>query len=281
MLRVKEIKKTYPGFELSLDLEVPAGRITGLIGQNGAGKSTLYKCILQLCYPDSGKVELFGKDLSEINETDKQQIGVVLAESQFSSYLTIEDVIRIMKCMYEEFNENDFRNKCQQFSLDTRKKIKELSTGMKAKLNVLLALSHKAKLLLLDEPTVGLDVLARDDVLNMIREYMAEDEDRAVLISSHISSDLETLCDDFYMIHDGKIIMHEDTDRLLSDYAIIKVSEEEYEKLDKKYLLKVKKEGFGYRCLSDQREFYLNNYPELVIERSGIDELIELMLRGE
>ncbi|MBR4421958.1 MAG: ATP-binding cassette domain-containing protein, partial [Erysipelotrichaceae bacterium] len=197
------------------------------------------------------------------------------------SYLTIEDVIRIMKCMYEEFNENDFRNKCQQFSLDTRKKIKELSTGMKAKLNVLLALSHKAKLLLLDEPTVGLDVLARDDVLGMIREYMAEDEDRAVLISSHISSDLETLCDDFYMIHDGKIIMHEDTDRLLSDYAIIKVSDEEYEKLDKKYLLKVKKEGFGYRCLSDQREFYLNNYPELVIERSGIDELIELMLRGE
>ena len=281
MLKIKELKKTYPGFELSCDLEVPAGRITGLIGQNGAGKSTLYKCILQLCFADSGRIELFGNDLKEITEKDKQDIGVMLAESQFSSYITIEDAIQIMKCFYDAFDENDFRSKCRQFNLDTKKKIKELSTGMKAKLNVLLALSHKAKILLLDEPTVGLDVLARDDILAMIREYMAEDEERAALISSHISSDLETLCDDFYMIHDGKIILHEETDRLLSDYAILKVSEEEYEKLDRKYLLKVKKEAFGYRCLSDQRQFYMNNYPQLVIERSGIDELIELMLRGE
>ena len=149
---------------------------------------------------------------------------------------------------------------------------------MKAKFKVLAALSHKAELLILDEPTVGLDVIARDEVLNMLREYMEENESSSILISSHISSDLESLCDDFYMIHAGKIILHEDTDVLLSDYAVLKVSEEEYEKLDQQYLIKIRKEAYGYRCLTNQKQFYMENYPDVVIENGKIDDLVVICL---
>ena len=124
------------------------------------------------------------------------------------------------------------------------KKIKEFSTGMKAKLKVLVAISHHAKLLILDEPTAGLDVIARDELLELLREFMEKEEDRAILISSHISSDLETLCDDLYMIHDGKIILHEDTDVLLGDYALLKLDDTQYHTLDKQYLLRSKKRVF-------------------------------------
>ena len=147
----------------------------------------------------------------------------------------------------------------------------------KAKFKVLAALSHKAELLILDEPTVGLDVIARDEVLNMLREYMEENESSSILISSHISSDLESLCDDFYMIHAGKIILHEDTDVLLSDYAVLKVAEEEYEKLDQQYLIKIRKEAYGYRCLTNQKQFYMENYPDVVIENGKIDDLVVMM----
>ena len=152
---------------------------------------------------------------------------------------------------------------------------------MKAKLKMICAITHNADFLILDEPTAGLDVIARDEVLTMLRDYMEEKPERAILISSHISSDLETLCDDFYMIHDGKIILHEDTDRLLSEYAIIKADEKTYLNMDKTYLLKKKKESWGYICLTDQRSYYIENYPDTVIEKSGIDDLIMLMIRGE
>ena len=134
--------------------------------------------------------------------------------------------------------------------------------------------------MILDEPTAGLDVLARDEVLDMLREYMEEDENRSILISSHISSDLENLCDDFYMIHEGQIILHEETDVLLSDYAIIKLNENQFNEIDKDYILKIKKESFGYSCLTNEKQFYLENYPKYVIERGNLDELILMMIRG-
>ena len=149
---------------------------------------------------------------------------------------------------------------------------------MKAKFKVLAALSHNAELLILDEPTVGLDVIARDEVLNMLREYMEENESSSILISSHISSDLESLCDDFlYDPCRKKIILHEDTDVLLSDYAVLKVAEEEYEKLDQQYLIKIRKEAYGYRCLTNQKQFYMENYPDVVIENGKIDDLVVMM----
>ena len=160
------------------------------------------------------------------------------------------------------------------------KKIKEFSTGMKAKLKVLAAISHKARLLILDEPTVGLDVVARDELLEGLRDFMEEEEGRSILISSHISSDLETLCDDLYMIHEGKIILHEDTDVLLSDYALLKVNESQYAALDKQHILRQKKESFGYCCLTNQRQYYLENYPKIAIEKGTVDEVITMMIRG-
>ena len=150
---------------------------------------------------------------------------------------------------------------------------------MRAKLKVLIALDHEAELLILDEPTVGLDVVAREEVLAMIREYMTAHEQAGVLISSHIATDLESLCDDLYLIRDGKIILHEDTDVLLSEYALLKVPAEKYETLDKQYILRSKRESYGYACLTDKKQYYRENEPELVMENGSIDELI-LMMNG-
>lgn len=152
---------------------------------------------------------------------------------------------------------------------------------MKAKLKVLAAISHNPRLLILDEPTAGLDVVARDELLDMLRTFMEQDEQRSILISSHISSDLETMCDDLYMIHEGRIILHEDTDVLLSDYALLKVNEEQYRRLDTQYLLCSRKESYGYSCLTNQKQFYLENYPEIAIEKGSIDNVVTMMIRGE
>ena len=277
MLKISHLKKNYKGFSLDCSLEVKPGMITGLVGRNGAGKSTTFKAILGLVHTDGGEIELFGKRISEITVEDKQKLGVAFSDSGFSSYLTVKGVSHILQAMYREFDPDRFVRQCEILGLVQDKKIRELSTGMKAKLKVLTALSHRASLLILDEPTVGLDVVARDQVLNMIREYMEENENSSILISSHISSDLESLCDDLYMIHDGKIILHEDTDVLLGKYALLKVSEGVYQKLDKQYILKTRKESYGYSCLTSEKQFYMENYPDIVIENGNIDDLVIMM----
>lgn len=279
MLKVKHLKKNYASFSLDCSLEVKPGYVTGLIGQNGAGKSTTFKAILGLIQCDGGSIEIFGQ--SALNEEDKQLLGVVLSDSGFSGYLTISDIIPILKHLYKSFDQTFFLRMVNQFELPKNKKIKEFSTGMKAKLKIIVAMSHQAKLLILDEPTAGLDVIARDELLDMMRDYMAEDDQRAILISSHISSDLETLCDDVYMIHNGQVIMHEDTDVLLSEYGLLKVDDQQFEQLDKAYILKYKKESYGYSCLTHQKQYYRENYPNIVLENSHIDDVMTMMIRGE
>ena len=280
MLRLENVKKHYGEFSLERSLEVQAGCVTGLIGKNGAGKSTTFKAILGLIYPDGGKIEVFGKPVEKLSISDREQIGVVLSDSGFSGYLTIKDLISMLRNMYGNFREDEFLRRCKKFRLPLDKKIKEFSTGMKRKLQVLAAISHDAKLLILDEPTAGLDVIARDELLNLLREYMEQDE-RAILISSHISSDLEGLCDDVYMIDDGKIVMHTETDILLSDYGLLKVTDDQYQKLEKEYIIRHRKEEYGYSCLTDQKQFYMENYPGLAIEKGSIDEVMTMMIRGE
>lgn len=279
MITIENLVKRYRDFELNVSLEIPDGQVCGLVGKNGAGKSTTIKSILGLVRPDSGKVIVMGKNVADMKANDKQNIGVALAESGFSGYLTVNDVIAILKNMYDDFDEDYFRHLCIRFDVPLGKVIREFSTGMKAKVRVLSAISHKAKLLIMDEPTSGLDVEARNDILDILREYLKENEDCSILISSHISSDLENLCDDIYLIHEGKIILHEDTDRILSSYAILKVDEKTYEEMDRNYILKARKESYGYRCLTDQKQFYIENYPEIVMENGSIDDLI-LMLTG-
>ena len=279
MLKVKHLKKNYASFSLDCSLEVKPGYVTGLIGQNGAGKSTTFKAILGLIQCDGGSIEIFGQ--SALNEEDKQLLGVVLSDSGFSGYLTISDIIPILENLYKRFDKSFFLRMVNQFELPKNKKIKEFSTGMKAKLKIIVAMSHQAQLLILDEPTAGLDVIARDELLDMMRDYMAEDDQRAILISSHISSDLETLCDDVYMIHNGQVIMHEETDVLLSEYALLKVDDQQFEQLDKAYILKYKKESYGYSCLTHQKQYYRENYPGIVLENSHIDDVMTMMIRGE
>lgn len=248
MLKIEHLKKNYDNFSLDCSLKVMPGCVTGLIGQNGAGKSTTFKAVLGLISIGGGKVTILGKDLQSFTSEDKENLGVVLSDSGFSGYLTIKDIVPVLKNMYRNFNDSFFMEQVNRFQLPFNKKIKDFSTGMKAKLKVLVAISHNAKLLILDEPTAGLDVIARDELLEMLREFMEKDEERSILISSHISSDLETLCDDLYMIHEGTIILHEDTDVLLSDYALLKVEAEQYSKLDKQFILRSKKETYGYSC---------------------------------
>lgn len=280
MLRMNRVKKEYKGFQLDCTLEVQEGRVTGLIGKNGAGKSTTFKAILGLIRTDGGSIEIFGKPAEKIGSGDREDIGVVMSDAGFCGYLTIQDLIPMLKSMYKNFREEEFREKCVKFRLPTDKKIKEFSTGMKRKLQVLAALSHEAKLLILDEPTAGLDVVARDELLDMLRSYM-EQEGRGILISSHISKDLEGICDDIYMIEDGKIVLYEETDVLLDSYGILKVTEDQYEKLDREHILRYRKEEFGYSCLTNQRQFYQENYPKIAVEKGNIDELIMMMVRGE
>ena len=280
MLKIENLKKNYGDFFLDCSLEVKTGQITGLIGQNGSGKSTTFKSILGLVYPDGGNISIFGKDYRNLTVEDKEKIGVVLSDSGFSGYLRIEDIIPVLESLYHAFDKSFFLDQVHRFQLPLDKQIKDFSTGMKAKLKVLVAISHNAKLLILDEPTAGLDVIARDELLEMLREFMEKDENRSILISSHISGDLESLCDDLYMIHNGKIILHEDTDILLSDYGLLKVNKDQYDEIDKHYILRVKKESFGYSCLTNQKQFYVENYPMITVEKGTIDEVITMMIRG-
>ncbi len=277
-LVLENVKKKYKTFELDLSMTLEPGTITGLIGRNGAGKSTTFKAILGLIKLTEGKVLIDGKKPQELKPAEKENIGVVLSDSGFSGYMTVKDAIAIMDAMYSKFDKADFTAKCEHFRIPLNQKIKEFSTGMKAKLKVLLAISHGAKLLILDEPTSGLDVVVRNQILDLLREYMEKDEENSILISSHISSDLEGLCDDVYFIENGTIILHEETDTLMDAYGILKVTPEQYQKLEQEYILCTQKDKYGYTCLTNQKQYFIENYPDIVIEKSEIDEIITLML---
>lgn len=281
MVAIENLVKRYDDFSLNVSLEIPDGTITGIIGKNGAGKSTTIKSILGLITPDAGSVKVFGKDADKLDNMDRQRMGVALSDSGFSGFLTVEDVIHILRKLYVDFDETGFREICKSQNLPLKKFIKEFSTGMKAKLRVLVAISHKADLLIMDEPTSGLDVEARIAILDMLRTYIAEDEKRSILITSHISSDLEGLCDDIYLIHNGGVLIHEETDRILGSYALLKMDDKAYEKLDKSHVLRVKKENFGYMCLTDERQYYSENYPEITVENGSVDDLILMMTGGD
>lgn len=280
LVKLTNVEKHYAGFRLNCSMKVPEGSVTALLGPNGAGKSTTFKAILGLIFPEAGAVEVFGKPVKQMTKEEKEKIGIVLSDSCFSGYLNIEDLTPILGHLYSRFKKEEFLTRCKNFGLPLEKKIKELSTGMAAKLKILIALSHDAKLLILDEPTAGLDVLAREEILDMLREYMIPG-DRSILISSHISSDLEGLCDDFYLIDRGTIVMHEETDVLLGNYGLLKVTEEQYRTLDTGRILRRKKESFGYSLLTDQKQFYQENMPGITMEKGSIDEVITMMIRGE
>lgn len=281
MLKIKDLRKSYGTYELNCSMEIPAGCITGLVGSNGAGKSTTFKSVLGLISIDGGSIEVFGKEIHTWTKAEKQRMGVVLANGGFNTYLTMKDMETVLSRMYPRFDRAMFREYCRRYQLPADKRIKEFSTGMLAKAKILAAITHKADLLLLDEPTTGLDVLAREELLDMLRAYMEENEERTILISSHISTDLEGLCDDLYMIDNGEIVLHEEMDVLLGQYGILKVTQSQFDAMEKQYLLRVMKESYGYRCLTREKQFYMENYPNLALEKGNVDEVIAMMVKGE
>lgn len=278
MVKLKNVCKNYGDFRLDASMEIPEGCITGLVGKNGAGKSTVIKLILGLTKADAGQITLFGKE--ELSVADKTGIGASLAESGFSTQLNLLDVKKILRKMYPEFQQSYFEQKCRELHLPEKKRIREYSTGMKAKLKILVAMTHQAKLLVLDEPTAGLDVEARNMILDMMRAYMAEDETRSILITSHIASDLEQLCDDIYLIHNGEILLHEDTDVILEQYGVLKVTETQFREMDQEYILKSQKTSYGYACFTNHKDYYQENCPGMIVEKGSIDELILMMTGG-
>ena len=280
LLKLENIQKKYGDFTLNCSLDLQPGYITGLIGPNGAGKTTVFKSALGLISLDGGTVSIFEKPFNQLSLTERQDMGVVLADSGFSGYLTVQDITRIMKSLYHSFDSEWFIKKCEESGLPLNKRVKEFSSGMKARVKVLAAMSHEARLLILDEPTAGLDVLAREELLDIIREYM-ESGDRSILISSHISTDLEQLCDDLYLIDKGAIVLHEETDVLLGSYGLLKATQEQYQDLDKRYILRQKKETYGYRLLTDKIQYYRDNQPDIIMEKGSVDEVITMMIKGE
>ncbi|MBD5452063.1 MAG: ABC transporter ATP-binding protein [Lachnospiraceae bacterium] len=276
MVKLDKVKKQYNDFRLNCSIEIPKGQVTGVIGRNGAGKTTMFKAILGLIKIDSGNAELFGKDVCELTAQEKQRIGAVLADSGFCGYLSIKDYVPMLAAMYSDFSKEKFVSECERMQLPIKKKIKDFSSGMKRKLQILTALSHNADLLVLDEPTVGLDVIVRDEILEMLQDYM-KTEEKSIIISSHISSDLEGICDDIYMIDKGNIVMHEDTDVILGNYGLLKVTRSQFEKIDKTYLINSFEADFGYNCITNQKQFYLENYPDIVIENGSLDLMMRIL----
>lgn len=279
MVKLEHVSKNYDKFSLNCTMEVKPGCITGLVGANGAGKSTTFKSILGLIKTDGGQVKIFGKDVKDISAADKERIGVVMSNTGLCEEFNIKTIIKILKASYKNFDQEYFEQMCKKFELPPDIKTREFSTGMKARLNMITALSHKAKLLILDEPTSGLDVIARNELLDIIREYVQDD--CSVLISSHISSDLEGICDDLYMIHDGEIVFHDDTDVLLDQYGMLKLTSAQYDKIDRQYIRYIMKNDNGYDALTDNRQFYVDNYPDIVIEKGCIDNFLSIVERGE
>ena len=280
MIKIEGLKKSYSGFDLDVSLEFESGTINGLVGTNGAGKSTTFRAILGLI-SYKGDITIDGKNLKDFKPEDKEKIGCVMTDSFFNDTFRVKDIAKILKGTYKSFDEEKFLEKCENYKLPLDKKIREFSNGMKAKLKVITALSHDTKLLILYEPTVGLDVVARDEILNEIRDYMEKDEERCVIISSHISSDVEQLCDTISMIHDGKIVFRDDTDKLLSEYAALKVDEETFNTMDRSYVKAYRKENYGYECLTDAKDFYTENYPSIVVEKMSVDEMMMIIIKGE
>ena len=280
LIELKNVCKNYKDFGLNCSIEIKRGMVTGLIGRNGAGKTTVFKALLGLIKTDSGSIFYKGEERNSLGATEREHIGVVLAESFISAYLNAKDVCDVLAKAYSTFDRQKFETYCRRFDIPMKKRIKEFSTGMKAKLKLISALCHETELLVLDEPTAGLDVVARDELIALLREYML-DENHSIIVSSHISSDLEGFCDDIYMIDNGQVILHEDTDTLLGEYGIIKVSAEDYTTISKDHILYVKQESFGYRLLTDCRSFYMDNYPGLIIEKGSIDDIILVIISGQ
>ena len=248
-LEIKNLTKAYPGFKLdNLILTLPSGCIMGLIGENGAGKSTTIKLILDMIHKDSGSITILGKDNTDSIELTKEDIGVVMDEVGIPECLTVKQVGNVMQHTFRNWNDAEYARLVQKLALPDKKQFKELSRGMKMKLGIAIALSHNAKLLLLDEATSGLDPVVRDEVVEMFSDF-TRDENHSILISSHIVSDLEKLCDYVAFLHKGKLLLCEEKDQLLAEYGLIHCTSEELQNLPVEAIKYKKENPYGIEAM--------------------------------
>ena len=249
ILGLDNVTKRYDGFTLDhVSINVPSGCIMGFIGANGAGKTTTIKLILDLIHKDGGRVSILGQDSPSGLKNIKEDIGVVLDESNFPDNMSVKDVNRIMKNIYQNWDEKKFLSMAERFGLARDKIVKNYSHGMKMKLSIAVALSHEAKLLILDEATSGLDPIARDEILDVLLDFI-QDESHSVFMSSHIISDLEKACDYITFIHKGCIVFSDTKDELLESYGLLKCSQAEFENLDASIVKGHRKNSFGVEAL--------------------------------
>ena len=280
-IEIQNISKKYKDFELkNISFNVPEGCIVGLIGENGAGKTTTIKSILNITNAE-GIVKIFGKKLKENEKKIKEEIGVVLDDSFLSEYLNSKQISSIMKEIYINWDENKYMKLLKQFSLPTDKMIKNFSSGMKMKLKIATAISHNPKILILDEPTSGLDPVVRNEILDMFRKYIEEDETRSILLSTHITTDLEHISDYIVFIEKGKIVFNLPTDELLDNYGIVKCSKEDFLKVDKTEYIKYKKEKYQYELLTNNKEAIKKKYNITTIDKPSIEDIMLFYIKGE
>lgn len=250
-IEVKNLTKKYKGFALeNLNLALPQGCIMGLIGENGAGKSTTIKSLLGIVHADSGSIEVFGKEPSA---DIKQDIGVVLDEVGLPQDFNVKEIQAVMRNTFANWQDDVFANYISKFKLPEKKPFKSFSKGMKMKLGIAIALSHDAKLLILDEPTSGLDPVVRDEIVDIFNDF-TRDENHSILISSHIVSDLEKICDYIAFLHNGRLMLCEEKDRLLEQYGLINTTADVLEELDKSAVIGKKVNKWGIEALVDREK---------------------------
>ena len=248
-LEIRNLTKIYPGFTLdNLNLTLPSGCIMGLIGENGAGKSTTIKLILDIIHKDSGSIKILGKDNTDSIELTKEDIGVVMDEVGIPECLTVKQVGNVMRHTFRNWDDAEYARLVQKLALPDKKQFKEFSRGMKMKLGIAIALSHSAKLLILDEATSGLDPVVRDEVVEMFSDF-TRDENHSILISSHIVSDLEKLCDYVAFLHNGKLLLCEEKDQLLAEYGLIHCTSEELQNLPAEAIKYKNKNPYGIEAM--------------------------------
>lgn len=280
-IEVKGLTKKFETFYLDhINLSVPKGYIVGLIGENGAGKSTTIKSILNLIHKDQGTITVFGHDYQKKEKEIKEQIGVVFDNCHFPEQLTANDLNLIMRQIYGNWDSHLYAEYLSRFKLPTKQIIKEFSRGMKMKLSLAVALVHRPKLLILDEPTSGLDPIVRNEILDIFLDFI-QDEEHSILMSSHITTDLEKIADYITFLHNGKVIFSESKDSLLNDYAIIKCNESNFNLIDRVDIIKYKKSSYQYAVLVKNKKTLSHKYPTLIMDNASIEDLMLLHIGGK